>query len=126
MSDKVLCVDDDALTLKAYQAMHQHLCSKGEPFQLDVAESPEQALGMVTAQGPYAIVISDMRMPSMDGIEFLQWVKEIAPDTVRIMVTGVAVLQVAVDALHEGSIFRFLTKPCTLDIFTKALAAGLK
>jgi response regulator RpfG family c-di-GMP phosphodiesterase len=126
MSHKVLCVDDDALTLQAYRAMHQHLLSKGRSFLLETASSPEQALAMVTGQGPYAVVISDMQMPSMDGIRFLRWVKEIAPDTVRIMVTGVAVLQVAVDALHEGSIFRFFTKPCGLETFGRAIAAGLE
>jgi response regulator RpfG family c-di-GMP phosphodiesterase len=125
MSDKVLCLDDDPLTLAAYRAMHEHLCSKGQPFELSVADRPEQALQMIAAEGPYALVITDMQMPSMDGIEFLRWVKEVAPDTVRIMVTGVAVLEVAVQALHEGSIFRFFTKPCDVGTFAKAVAAGL-
>jgi response regulator RpfG family c-di-GMP phosphodiesterase len=125
MTHKILCVDDDEVTLKAYRGMHQHLLSKGRDFLLETCSSPEQALAMVTGQGPYAVVISDMQMPSMDGIQFLRWVKEIAPETVRMMVTGIAVFQVAVDALHEGSVFRFLTKPCTLETFGRAIEAGI-
>jgi response regulator RpfG family c-di-GMP phosphodiesterase len=77
-------------------------------------------------KGPYAVVVADMQMPSMNGIEFLARVKEIAPDTVRIMLTGNADLSVAMQAVNAGSIFRFLTKPCPSDVIGEALVAGIK
>jgi response regulator RpfG family c-di-GMP phosphodiesterase len=66
-----------------------------------------------------------MRMPEMDGAMLLAKIKGIAPDTVRIMLTGNADIQSAVSAVNEGSIFRFLTKPCDKDTLGKALTAGL-
>jgi CheY-like chemotaxis protein len=70
-------------------------------------------------------VVSDMRMPEMDGTQLLRKVKVIAPDAVRIMLTGDADVLSAVSAVNEGSIFRFLTKPCNKDTLGKALTAGL-
>jgi response regulator RpfG family c-di-GMP phosphodiesterase len=66
-----------------------------------------------------------MRMPGMNGVELLTKVKDHAPDTVRMMLTGNADQQTALEAVNEGHIFRFLTKPCAPDAFAKALAAGL-
>ncbi|MEK6621699.1 MAG: HD domain-containing phosphohydrolase, partial [Planctomycetota bacterium] len=68
----------------------------------------------------------DMGMPGMNGIQFLSKVKEIAPDSVRMMLTGNADQQTAMDAINEGNIFRFLTKPCQPDIITKVLIAGVE
>src|SRR5690606_21232193 len=59
----------------------------------------------------YAVVVADMQMPEMDGIEFLTRVKEIAPDIVRIMLTGNGDQITAIEAINKGSIFRFLSKP---------------
>src|ERR1700733_14693181 len=66
-----------------------------------------------------------MRMPEMDGTQLLRKVKQLAPDTVRIMLTGDGDIHNAVSAVNEGSIFRFLTKPCNRDTLVKALSAGL-
>ena len=74
--------------------------------------------------GPFAVVVADMRMPGMDGVEFLQHVKEMSPDTVRIMLTGNADMQTAIDAVNKGNIFRFLTKPCPYETMTVAVNAG--
>ena len=62
----------------------------------------------------------------MDGIQFLSRVRHVAPDSVRMMLTGNADLQTAVDAVNEGSIFRLLTKPCDQDTLANALAAGIR
>lgn len=77
-------------------------------------------------RGPFAVAVSDYRMPGMDGIQFLSLARQIAPDTVRIMLTGFADLQGAIDAVNEGNIFRFLTKPCSPEAFIKAITAGIE
>jgi response regulator RpfG family c-di-GMP phosphodiesterase len=66
-----------------------------------------------------------MRMPGMDGVEFLCKIKEMAPDVVRIMLTGNADQLTAAEAVNQGSIFRFLTKPCPQDVLQEALTAAV-
>src|SRR5713226_8642213 len=105
MTTKILCVDDDAHILAAYQRQLR------KQFEIDVAQGGEQALESIVSRGPYAVVLSDMRMPGMNGIQFLCRAQEIAPNSVRMMLTGNADQQTAMDAVNEGNIFRFLTKP---------------
>ena len=82
-------------------------------------------LQKIAERGPFAVVVSDRQMPRMDGIKFLSLVKERAPDTVRIMLTGNADLEGAIKVVNEGNIFRFLTKPCPLEILGKAVEDAL-
>lgn len=118
MTDKILCVDDDPNILVGYQRALRRL-------PIDVALGAEQALTTIAAQGPYAVIVADMRMPHMNGVELLSRVEAIAPNTVRMMLTGNADQHTAMQAVNEGHIFRFLTKPCPADVFGKALEAGL-
>jgi len=71
------------------------------------------------------VVVSDLQMPGMNGIELLTKVKGLSPETVRILLTGAADLQAAIDAVNEGNVFRFLQKPCPQDLLRKTLDAGL-
>ncbi len=119
MSARILCVDDEPKVLNAFQRQLH------EQFEISTATSGAEALAMIASHGPFAVVVSDMRMPGMDGIHFLSEVKKRAPDSVRIMLTGFADLQTTVEAVNEGSIFRFLTKPCAPDALAKALQAGV-
>jgi len=120
MTERILCVDDDPNVLQAYQR------SLRKRFVLEPAVGANEALQAIREQGPYAVVVADMRMPGMNGIELLARVREISPQTVRIMLTGHADQTVAVDAVNQGHIFRFLTKPCPPDQFAAALDAGLE
>ncbi len=120
MTQRILCVDDDPNVLRAYRRTLR------KQFQLDCAEGPEEALEAVTQHGPYAVVVSDMRMPGMNGVELLAEVRRRSPQTVRMMLTGNADLDTALGAVNEGHIFRFLTKPCPPEAFAKALEAGLE
>ena len=72
---------------------------------------------------PVDLVISDMRMPAMDGATFLKYARTGAPDTVRVLLTGQADMDSAIAAVNEGNIFRFLTKPCPIDVLLTALKA---
>lgn len=120
MAEKVLCVDDDPNILEAYKR------NLRKQFHIDTAQGPEEGLGIIEEKGPYAIVVSDMKMPKMDGVQFLAKVKEMSPDTVRVMLTGYADVDTAVNAVNEGRIFRFLTKPCPPETLAKTLSAGLE
>jgi response regulator RpfG family c-di-GMP phosphodiesterase len=120
MSNKILCVDDDENILAAYQRQLRR------QFQIETAPGGEAGLEMISSGESFAVVISDLRMPGMDGIEFLARVKNLAPDTVRIMLTGNADLLAAADAVNHGNIFRFLTKPCSNEVLIQALQAGLQ
>ena len=119
MKEKILWVDDDPNILEAYQR------KLAKVVRVDTAEGGAQGLRHVMEKGPYAVVVADMQMPSMNGIEFLSRVKEIAPDTVRIMLTGNTDLRMAMQAVNTGSIFRFLSKPCPSDVIGEALVAGI-
>ncbi|MBU0595075.1 response regulator [Candidatus Bipolaricaulota bacterium] len=120
MSKKVLCVDDDLNILNAYRRGLRRL------FEIETAPGGPEGLKAIASQGPFAVVVSDMRMPGMDGIKFLTAVKKCAPESVRIMLTGNADQQTAIDAVNEGSIFRFLTKPCPPEHLAKTLTAGIE
>jgi len=119
MLEKILMVDDESSVLAGYQRLLHN------EFQIDTAVGGAAALSAIEATGPYAVVVSDMRMPEMDGVQLLTRIKHLAPDTVRIMLTGNADVQNAVSAVNEGSIFRFLTKPCAKETLAKTLTAGL-
>jgi response regulator RpfG family c-di-GMP phosphodiesterase len=116
---KVLFVDDDELILQTYQRqLHKR-------YRIDIALGADPGLAAVNQSGPYAVIVSDMRMPGMDGIQFLTEVRRIAPDSVRMVLSGYADMQSAIEAVNEGNIFRFLTKPCTRELLVSALDAGI-
>ena len=118
MSEKILFVDDDSNLLASYQRQ-----LRGQ-YTVDTSSNGQEGLESIFHRGPYAIVISDYRMPGMDGVTFLTRVREASPDTVRMLLTGYADLQTAIDAVNQGNIFRLLTKPCPPDALANALAAG--
>lgn len=119
MSEKVLFVDDEPAFLANYKLMLP------ENFLADTAVGGEQGLTAIREQGPYAVVISDMRMPGMNGVQFLSRVRLVAPDTIRMILTGYTDITAAMDAVNEGNIFRFLAKPCQQDVLAKAVTSGL-
>lgn len=120
MNNKILCVDDEPNILSAYQRTLRN------KFDITIAGGAIEALNLVEKEGPFAVVVSDMRMPVMDGIQLLSRVKGLAPESVRIMLTGNADIKTAIDAVNQGSIFRFLTKPCMPDVFEMTLTAAVR
>lgn len=120
MTDRVLFVDDEPKLLAGLQ---RQLFGQ---FELKTASSGAEGLDVLKEDGPFAVVISDMRMPEMDGIQFLAAVKRRSPDCVRMMLTGCADQETAIQAVNEGSIFRFLNKPCSPENLANALHAGIE
>lgn len=119
MKEKILFVDDEPSILEGYNRL------LGREFDIDTAVGGFDGLATIAASGPYAVVISDMRMPGMNGAEFLTKVREADPMTVRLALTGNVDIDTAMSAVNEGNIFRFLTKPCTKESLTRAIEAGL-
>ena len=105
MNEKVLLVDDDPEVLSA---LSRHLRRR---FDIRVATGGAEALEMAESQGPFAVVLCDMSMPEIDGIEVLGTLRERAPDTVRMMLTGNIDQQTAVAAVNRAQVFRFFNKP---------------
>lgn len=120
MTRKVLFVDDEPNVL---QSIKRNL---RKDFDVDTANGGEEALQKLASNGDYAIVVSDMRMPGMNGVEFLSKAKQQWPDTVRMMLTGNADQQTAVDAVNKGDVFRFLNKPCDAVALASAVTVGLR
>ena len=120
MTTKILFVDDDANLLSGIQRAVR------KQFDIDIAIGGAAALLQLAAQGPYAVVVADMQMPEMNGLEFLSQVQIAAPDTVRLMLTGNADQKTAVDAVNDGHVFRFLTKPCPPPTLIPSIEAALK
>lgn len=120
VSNQILLVDDDTNLLNAFKRMFY------DKYHIAVADRATKGLEVLVNDGPFAVVISDMKMPDMNGIQFLTKAREISPDTVRIMLTGHADIDTAMHAVNEGNIFRFLLKPCQKDIVDWAIEAALE
>jgi response regulator RpfG family c-di-GMP phosphodiesterase len=120
MPEKILCVDDEASVLSAYQRALR------KSADIDVAQGGDEGLRALMTGTKYAVIISDMNMPGMNGIQFLAKAKDLAPDSVRMMLTGANDLTTAMNAVNEGNIFRFLTKPCPPEVLLRSIEAGIK
>jgi len=119
MNERILVVDDDANLLAACKRRLR------KQFRIHTALGPRAALRAVETGAPCAVIMCDLGMPEMDGITLLEKVREIAPDTVRVMLTGEADIAAAVAAVNDGNVFRFLIKPAQTDALIKALSAAL-
>jgi len=117
---KVLFVDDDSDILASYRRNFRN------KFSMETAESGPEALDFIAGKGPFAVVVSDLKMPGMDGIQLLSRVRETHPDTVRMILTGYADLQNAIDSVNEGRVSRLLTKPCPTETLERAVDDGVE
>jgi response regulator RpfG family c-di-GMP phosphodiesterase len=117
---RLLCVDDDPNVLSALsRVLRPH-------YDVTTSTSALAALAQLEGGESYHVVVSDLRMPEMDGVAFLGRVRQQAPDTARVLLTGNADLSGAIAAVNEGQVFRFLVKPCEADALLKALAAAVE
>jgi len=118
----VLFVDDEPLILKAIE---NSLFRQRKVWSMKFAISAEEALEIL-GENSCTVIVADMRMPGMDGIQLLHEVKEKYSDIIRIMLTGTADIQTAIDAINTGEVFRFLSKPTTTKTLHDAIEAALK
>ena len=103
---RVLCVDDEEFILEGIAS------NLRKSFKITTAKSGQEALDLMEREETFPIIISDMRMPGMDGAQFLKQARQVSPDSIRILLTGHADLEAAISVVNEGKIFRYLTKPC--------------
>jgi CheY-like chemotaxis protein len=115
----VLCVDDEPQIL---QGLTLHLRRQ---YRVVTADGAAAALKLVAEGSAPAVILSDMRMPVMDGAALLKRMLELRPETTRILLTGEASRDATISAVNEGQIFRFLTKPCSPDDLRGAVEAGV-
>ncbi|MCL4779551.1 MAG: response regulator [Gammaproteobacteria bacterium] len=116
---RVLFVDDEPNILDSIRRQLR------KSFDIVTATSGAEALALLKDTGPVALVVSDMRMPGMNGAELLTRIRDQYPDTVRMILSGQADLDSTISAINDGHIFRFLTKPCNEDALRAAVRAGL-
>ncbi len=117
---RILFVDDDPHLLEGME--------RALGFEYDVLTACGGAEGLATLEAcvDIAVVVSDMRMPGMDGAQFLTAVRERFPSVIRILLTGQADVESAIAAVNQGQIWRFLTKPCPPERLESILADGLE
>lgn len=119
MSEKVLFVDDEPSVLDGIRRQLRKL------VELETAVGGEEGLAKLQESGPFAVVVADMRMPRMNGAEFLSKVRELSPDTMRVILSGQADLESTIAAVNSGRIYRFLTKPCPAEELWETVKAGM-
>jgi len=117
---RVMLVDDEPQLVEGL-ARHLRLL-----YDVHTATSGDGGLELLERQGPFTVVVSDMRMPGMNGAAFLAKVKERAPGATRMLLTGQSDLDSAIAAINEGQVFRFLSKPCAPPHLLAAVAAAVE
>jgi FixJ family two-component response regulator len=103
---RVICVDDEPHVVGGL-ALHLR-----RRYDVEVATSAQAGLDLLERSPPAAVLISDMRMPGVNGAEFLARAAASHPETTRVLLTGYAEVEAARRAINEGRVFRFLIKPC--------------
>jgi response regulator RpfG family c-di-GMP phosphodiesterase len=116
----LLIVDDDPALL---DWMTRRLSGA---YRILTARDGAQGLEVLTTSGPFAVMVADQRMPGLCGVELLSEVRQLAPETVRVLCTGLPELQTALDAINSGEVFRFLTKPLQGRVLEHTIAAAVE
>lgn len=119
MNRSILLVDDEPRILDGFRRTLRR------QFEVTTASSGAAGIAEIESKGPFAVVVSDYRMPEMNGVQFLTRVADLAPDTVRMMLTGQADMAATISAINDGRVFRFLTKPCSAETLGTALDDGV-
>jgi len=116
---RVLFVDDDPDILALFERQFR------KQFVMEVALGAAEGLAALKSGRKFGVVVSDMTMPEMNGVEFLRQARQISPDTVRLMLSGNGDQATAVAAVNEGCVFKFLSKPCHPQALAGAIEAAL-
>lgn len=123
MTRRYLLVDDEINVLYALRrTLQQH--AREENVRIEIYTEPRQALARMH-EVSFDLVVSDYRMPSMNGIDFLRHVKDLQPDAVRLMLSSSNAFETALGAINEAEVFRYVAKPWDISELMKILKLGL-
>ena len=100
-----MIVDDEVSILRSLERL-----LRKEQYSIITFDSPVKALEYVK-KNPVSVVISDQRMPDMEGVTLLKNIRDVSPDTIRILLTGYADMEAVIRAINEGQVYRFISKP---------------
>jgi len=117
----VLFVDDEENILKALQRL-----TMDEEFDTEIASSGDAGLQKLATLSNVALIVSDQRMPGMNGADFLQQSQQLAPDAIRMLLTGYSDISAAADAINKGGASRYLNKPWNDDDLLETLKAAVE
>jgi len=117
----ILCVDDEANVLKSLKRLFLD-----EDYEILTAESGREGLALLEQHQPVQVVISDYRMPEMDGVAFFKQVHDRWPETIRIVLSGYADTAAVVAAINEGQVYKFIPKPWNDDELKIAIAKAVE
>lgn len=129
--ETILLVDDELTTIALHRRLLKPLTVRASdeatsPVAIATARSGKEAEAYLTDHPETAVVISDLRMPEMDGLALLERVRIVAPNAVRLLLTGNADVHAAIEAINRASIFRLLTKPSSGPALCQAVTDALK
>lgn len=119
-SNLIVCVDDDPMVLAT---IARALRPTG--YEIRTTPSATQALSWI-AQEDVSVMVADYEMPEMSGAELAAAARRVRPETVRILLTGQTSLETAIDSIHRGEVFRFLTKPFAVETLREAAHAAVE
>jgi response regulator RpfG family c-di-GMP phosphodiesterase len=117
---RILVVDDDRHLL---DGLRRQLRAE---FSVETAVGGPEGLVRLQEAGPFSVVLSDYQMPQMNGAAFLAAVRQVCPDTTRMLLTGQADLGGAAEVVNQGGVYRFLIKPVSREVLVEALHAGVE
>jgi len=120
MKSKILFVDDDINLLDGFKR------SLRDAFEVVTAESGEAGIEILKNDGPFTVIVSDYKMPGMDGVKFLSRARESSPRSVRMLLTGYADINTAIEAVNKSNIFRLIIKPCPTEELLEILNDGVE
>ena len=119
-SEMVLLVDDEPNVLSGYTRQLR------KRLNIETAPGGEEALELFRQGESFAVIVSDMKMPKISGIDLLNQVKVFSPTTIRMMLTGYADINNAMEAVNKGNVFRFLLKPCEPEVLYSSIMDGIR
>jgi signal transduction histidine kinase len=116
----ILFVDDEEMALTTLKGLFKR------DFTVYTASSGEQALRILEEQPDLALIVSDQRMPKMSGVELLRQVSQKRPDIVRMLMTAYSEMELVIDAINQGNIYRYITKPYNEEELKQTLIQGIE
>lgn len=116
---RILVVDDEATTRVSLAEV-----LRLEGYEVTVAANGEEALGIVAAQSPFDLMVLDLKMPGMDGLQLTEVVQKRSPETIIILLTAFGTLETAIEAIRRGA-HDYLLKPCPVPQILESVRKGL-